>query len=341
MYNKILSLLILLAIFWWIYYFFYYFFVLNKWNLTINSNVDNYKVTMYSKKLKTSFSSECKSKKCELIDLAPFDYELTLEKEWYKPYKKNLKVQSKSTIDLDITLEKQISIKKVKSTSKKQEYKKENQLDKFREISELQKSYKYFNLGDMGYFYFVKNDNKTIDLFNKNGEIKNKIISFNDISADKLDIQKIYSSDNLILIVNWDDKNIFDLKSWIMTTVFFPQKVNYVKRNMNLYYFVNDKWTFIYDLNTTKIEYFYIFKDFVNYDRENYFWVIYKDEKDKKKNYNLEDNGENLIVKYNFITKEMKILETTTQDISKIVWEDNNIYFYDNNNEKYLVDNIE
>jgi hypothetical protein len=36
---------------------------------------------MYSEKLRTSFSSYCKNKKCELIDLAPFDYELTLEKE--------------------------------------------------------------------------------------------------------------------------------------------------------------------------------------------------------------------------------------------------------------------
>jgi hypothetical protein len=40
------------------------------------------------------------------------------------------------------------------------------------------------------------------------------------------------------------------------------------------------------------------------------------------------------------MTKELKILESTTQDISKIVWEGNNIYFYDNNGEKYLVDNI-
>jgi len=335
--NKILSLLILVAIFWWIYFLFYYFFVLNKWNLTINSNVDNYKVIMYSENLRTSFSSYCKNKKCELIDLAPFDYELTLEKEWYKTYKEKLKIQSKSTLYLDIILEKQISIKKIEISK---EWKKENQLDKFREIRDLKKSYKYFNLDDMWYFYFIKNDNKTIDLFNKKNEYKTKIVSFNDISKDKLDIQKVYSSNNLILIVYWDEKNIYDLKSWIMTKIFFPQKVNYVKKYLNLYYFVNDKWTFIYDSNTSKIEYFYIFKDFVNYDNQSYFWVIYKDEKNKKKNYNLEDNGENIIVKYNFMTKELKVLESTTQDISKIVWEGNNIYFYDNNGEKYLVDNI-
>lgn len=342
--NKLISLFILIAFFWTIFYFFYYFFILHKWNLTISSNVSNYQVELYNEKLNTNFASDCKSKKCELIDLAPFSYKITIKKEWYKDIISNIEVLKNTTINLDINLEKQLQIKQVSNnqdnTNKTQ--KQSEQLNKFRDIAFLQKTYKYFDLQDLWYFYFIKNKDNSLTLFNKKNNIDVKIYSFNNIIEGDLDIQKISMISNQIIILYWDDKYIYDIESWKITKIFFPQNINYVKKDWENYYFVNDKWTFVYNINNLKIEYFYIFKDFINYDTNNYLWVIYKDETDKIKNYNLSwYEGENLIIKYNFQTKNLKVLQSTLQDISKITKEDGNIYFYDNSWNKYLVNNVE
>lgn len=346
MYNKFISLFILITLFWWIYYFFYYFFVLNKWGLTLTLNVSDYQVSLYTDKLKTSFSSNCKKEICELIDLAPFDYEITIKKDWYKDYTKNIKIQKKSTMKLNINLEKQISIQPITSsiieTSEKLWSNNHNQLEKFREISFLQKSYIFFDLPDLGYFYFLLNNDSTITLFHKKDWKSTQLYSFQKIEKSKLDIQKIYQSYNLILIVYGDEKYIYNLNSGTIEKVFFPQRVNYVKQYLNTFSFVNDKGTFVYDMKNNHFEYFYLFKDFIQYDENNYFWVIYKDEIEKKKNYNLQEYKDtNLIVKYNFHTKNIKVLETTSQNIYKIVKEDDTLYFYDISWEKYLVNNIE
>lgn len=334
-----MSLLILVLTFWAFYLFYYYFFVLNKWTLTLNWNVWEYTVQMYNDKLKTSFETYCINQKCELIDLAPFDYKITISKNWYKNFIKDIKILKKTNILIDFSLEKQLELKQI---NKEEDLQKENsQLDKFREIAELQKKYKYINIDDLGYFYFEDNGDDTITLYNKiNDDIKN-LYTFTKIDRNLIDIQKLYQTNKSIFISYWDEKYFYNLNDNTILKVFFPQNVNYVKVDANIYSFVNEKWTFLYDLNTQKIEYFYLFKDFINYNSENYLWIIFDNESEKKKNHNLENRSWNLIVKYNFKTKAIKILETTQLNISKILFEENKIYFYDDLGNKYLIDNIE
>lgn len=62
--------------------------------MSISTNIENYKVSLYNSKLKTSFSTECLQAVCELIDLAPFQYEMTLSKEGYKDYVKTISIVS-------------------------------------------------------------------------------------------------------------------------------------------------------------------------------------------------------------------------------------------------------
>lgn len=337
--NRLVSLLILVLTFWALYLFYYYFFVLNKWTLTLNWNVWEYTVQMYNDKLKTSFETYCINQKCELIDLAPFDYKITISKNWYKNFIKDIKILKKTNILIDFSLEKQLELKQI---NKEEDLQKENsQLDKFREIAELQKKYKYINIDDLGYFYFEDNGDDTITLYNKiNDDIKN-LYTFTKIERNLIDIQKLYQTNKSIFISYWDEKYFYNLDDNNILKVFFPQNINYVKVDENIYSFVNEKWTFLYDLNTQKIEYFYLFKDFINYDSENYLWIIFDNEAEKKKNHNLENRSWNLIVKYNFKTKAIKILETTQLNISKILFEENKIYFYDDLGNKYLIDNIE
>lgn len=325
-------------IFWGMYAFYYYFFVINKGNLTIDGNIWWYSVSLYSEKLKTSFSSECKNQKCELIDIAPFDYTITIKKDGYKDYSQDIKIEKKQTLTLTIDLEKQL---KMTPIEEKKQTESKDKLEKFREISSLQKSYKFLNLDELGYFYFVENADKTLTLFNKRDTDEVKIYSWKTINKDEIDIQKIYQTKQSVVIIYGDEKYIYHLTSGNIIKIFFPQDVSYVKAFWNNYQIVNEKGSFIYNTETKKVEYFYTFKDFITYDQENYFWIIYKDEEEKKKNYNLESYQDNLIVKYNFKTKKAKVLESISENIVKIINENGDIYFYNDLGNKFLVNNID
>lgn len=339
--NRLISLLIFLFIIFWLWYSYYYFFIENKWNLTLNWNISNYKVELYAEKLWASFTSECKNNKCELIDLAPFNYELTIKKDGYKNYVENIKITSKDTLELEFYLEKQISINKMPQRIVKNETDSEK-VSRFRELSFLQKAFKYFEIEDLWIFYFIDNKNNTLSLFYRKWDIDTKIFTFNEIADDKLYLDKIYQTEDEIYVIYSDDIYIFNLNTGKEKKIFFPQDLSYIKKNLNEYSLINDKWTFVYNINSEKVDYFYMFKDFIIYDKENYLWIIYNNEAEKLKNYNLpyiENN--NYIIKYNYNTKQVKVLEKTSYNIKKIVNQSDKIYFYDDKDNKYLVNNID
>jgi len=340
MYTKLLSLLTLIFIFWGMYGFYYYFFIINKGNLTIHSNTWEYDISLYNEKLHTSFTSKCIHTKCELIDIAPFDYTITITKDGYKNYSQKIKIETKKTLSLEIYLEKQIRITPTEEAMQKQ-MENQDKLEKFREISSLQKSYKFFNLDDFWYFYFIDNNDNTLSLFHKKNNIETKIYSFPKIPSHLINIQNIFQIDNTFIIVYGDDAYIYTMNSGNIIKIFFPQEISYVKAFWKNYQFVNEKWSFIYNTQTKKIEYFYTFKDFIVFDKENYFWIIYSEEEEKKKNYNLQNYPKHLIVKYNFQTKQIKVLESLSDTIVKIVNENGNIYFYNDWGKKFLVNNID
>lgn len=311
--------------------------------MTLNVNVDNYIVEMYTDTLKTTLSTECKNKRCELIDLAPFGYIINIKKEGYKDFQTYVKIEKNKSLEVDVFLEKQIQIlpQVVENTS--WEDSKQKQLERLRTVSLLQKTYQYFEVPNYGYFFFQKGDANTLVLSHKKNEEEKKIYTLNFLSDDqKISLDQIYGGDDEIFFSYWQYIYIIHISSWNIQEVFFPQDISYMKKDGELYYFVNDKWTFIYDNRSKKIDFFYLFKDFIMYDQNTYFWIIFQNEEDKKKNYNLEQykNG-NLIIKYNFITKEVKVIETITKNIAKIIKIKNNIYFYDITWEKYKIENLE
>lgn len=339
--NRLISLIALIIIFGWMYGAYYYFFILNKWNMTITTNIDNYTVQLYNSKLKTTFSTKCLEPVCELIDLAPFQYEMTLSKEGYKDYVKKIAIISWEKIEVKAVLEKQLFMEKVETSQTQDDSDTQKQIEKVRELSFLQKTYKYVLLPEFGYFYFQDNQDGSLSLFWKNGTQSLNLYSFSKIKPVDLDVKLVAQTDNMILILHGEESYIYDLWNNTVEKIFFPQKLDYVKKSWNIYHFVNEKGTFLYDTLSKKMEYFYLFKDFVYYDDEYYLWIISALETQKKKNYNLEAVSGNLIIKYNFKTKTIKVLETTDTTISKMVMENKRLYFYDSSNNKYQVKNIE
>lgn len=341
--NRIIWLFIIIFIFWSIYWLYYYFFKLNKWTITINWNISDYNVNIYNNDLKINFKTVCAQSFCKLIDIAPFTYEMSIEKKWYKKFEKTIKVIKRNNINIDFSLEKELIIEKQEKVVLEEKTKVDNKITELRELWNVLKSYKYFNLQDLWYFYFSDNWNNTLSLYKKSfDEEKDALIVNTSKSTQRsLNIFKIYGQNTSIFIDTPENKYIYNTTASTLDSVFFPQNINYVKRNLWDYVFVNNKWSFLYNPVSWKVNYFYFFKDFISLDDNSYIWVIYSDEIDKKKNLWLNNYSKSIIVKYDFEDKKYKVLKEIDFVVSKIIRENDVIYLYDNDENKYLIDNIE
>ena len=111
--NRIIWILIIFLFFIWGYGFYQYFFVYNTVKLKISSNVEDYKIELYTKNIGQTFRFECKEKECVFKDIAPLSYQLEVIKYGYISFKKDIDIKSRVDFNLDIVLEKKISLEKI------------------------------------------------------------------------------------------------------------------------------------------------------------------------------------------------------------------------------------
>jgi hypothetical protein len=74
-------------------------------------------------------------------------------------------------------------------------------------------------------------------------------------------------------------------------------------------------------------------------NQTQYLGIIFADEEQKKKNFWYENESQNIFVLYDFTTQEKNIVFKTSQKIEKLLFQQGNIYFYDDKGEKYLIEN--
>ena len=91
--NRLLALLILIITIWWLIWIYFYFFVVYWSNVILNGNVTEYDVNFSTDKLSNPLVYTCTENPCTLKDIAPFDYTITISKEWYDIYRINQKIQ--------------------------------------------------------------------------------------------------------------------------------------------------------------------------------------------------------------------------------------------------------
>lgn len=337
MWNRIFSFLILVWVFAGAYGFYYYFFVINKWWLTLNSNVSSYSVTLYNSDLKTSFETQCENQMCELIDLAPFTYALTVTKDWYESFQTEVKVIKKETQTLDISLQKsvyllpQTSTQNLSSTGSQK-------IESLKILTQLKQKEKYFETIEKWNFYLEKNTDASYNLFSNISNPKN-IFRIPSSLLSSIEIFEVFWDSKII--VSYDETYVLiDILTWESEQIDFAQDLKYAKKDGNILSLINDKWVFLYDVITQKTEYFYLFKDFVYVSPTQYLWVIFADETQKKKNFWYESETQNIFVLYDFTTQEKNIVYRTSQKIEKLLFEQSNIYFYNEKWEKFLIENI-
>ena len=336
--NRILWILILFLIFISGYFFYQYFFVYNLVKLKISSNVENYKVELYAKKVGQTFNFECKEKKCILEDISPFSYDLEIIKFDYLSFKKDIEIKEGEDFYLDIVLEKNTSLEKleIKEISGLEKKIKISPKEKIEALRKKNKNYLIIKLKDNREFYFVEKNWKLDLIYDKN-----KIWTFDKIEKSKLLIREVIWNRNFILINIANNKYLYDIVSGKMISINLKIPINYIKKWLNdtEFLLVTSKWTFIYSLLNESIEYFIFFKDYI-YFLDYYIWVINFDEKTKLINLWLESEKENLIIRYNPNTKEKKVLYKTGLSIEKIIKNKDKVIITNEKGEEYELKNF-
>ncbi len=334
--NRVLWVLIILwFILSWIL-FYIYFFVYYMWNITVKSNIGDYNITLYNKKLIKTKHYDCLNKICNLKDISPFDYFLKLTKSWYIDKNIDIKVQKNEKINLNVTFDKKTILNEIKIEAKNLgilNVKLTNQ----EKISLLRKK-------NNSYFY-TKSDNQVFSFKKEWNYLK--------LYKDNLELwtfEKVKKEDIKISEVLWDSDYVFielAKKKYLYSIVIkkkYPVNlninINYIKKwqDNTQFIFITTKWAFVYNKFSLNLEYFDFFRDFIYY-KSWYIGIINKNDTRRLNNLWLENITKNLIIYYNTDSKEKKILYKTNIDILKIYKKWADIMFTSSDNKEYKLEN--
>ena len=155
-------------------------------------------------------------------------------------------------------------------------------------------------------------------------------------SANAIQVQYIGDTTSEIFLQVADTYYIFDVSAGKIYTLPYKLPLIYIKPGIRAgeYLVVSEKGTFLYNISTGDSSFQYLFKDFI-YFKNMLIGVIYKDETEKKNNFNLTEKG-NLIIRYDQQTKERKVLLDSQLDIDRIEWRGEQIIFSAKGNEYEL-----
>lgn len=336
MWNRIISFFILVGIIAGAVGFYYYFFVIHKGSLVLESNIGEYRVELYNRELKTTFRTDCESARCEIIDLAPFDYEMTLIKEGYESIFSEISIERKSSQTFSANFEKSIFFTPVSKSPQGNEEK----IQALQKQTFLFQQYKSFEAQE-GEYYYVQETEKNLHFLKDSWE-KDPVLlyTFQKIPPKDIAFFRVYGDSKIILWLQ-GTYVLIDTLSWEYEKLPFYQNLWYAKKDGNILSLINDKGTFLYDITTKNLEYFYLFRDFLYLDTEHYVGIIYKDELQKKQNFQLSNTTQNLLVKYNHATRTLKVIKEIPQNVTKLIFdEEGDIVFYDDTNTAYKIENI-
>ncbi len=293
-----------------------YFFVFYTATLTINTNVAGYKVELFSKSTAQKWIYNCPEKICIIRDVSPFDYNISISKEDYETKIIAAKVSPRRREEIRVQLEKKTILTTLEAI-KTQETPKQ----KIQRLRQEKLYFARFELWDNTMITFSRENNQ-LKMQYRNLDFIREIMTFPLVKSEEIGVEYIGETKKIFLRIG---KNyyIFDTLWAKIYELPFEMRVSYIKPSKKdfQYLVITEKGVFLYDLIDKKSEFQYLFKDFIYYD-DAIIGVIYKDEKQKKSNFNLTKKG-NLIIKYSPKDKQRKILLGTSLPIDRIekIWE--------------------
>lgn len=181
------------------------------------------------------------------------------------------------------------------------------------ETREDEDYYKVIQIDDKKFYFSVKN----IGLVLLNRQ-KKEIATVWLYKKNDLKIQKVYSVNDSYLLITPEKKYIFSESLGFLESFQLDIAINYIKENINFYIIHTEKWVFLYDKKTKKLEYFHMFGDVVFYDEKSYVWVLEKNDTKRASNLWVTLDSRDLILYYNPFTKEKSIVLQSEVSIAKI-----------------------
>lgn len=309
--RKLIALLLLLCTIWILVLAYLYFFVYYTATVTIDSNIWGYQVQFFSKSTAQKSSHTCPEKLCVISDIAPFDYSITFLKDRYESQSMSVDIAPWRSEVLLIELEKEVTLSAIVPLVKIETPK--EQIQRLRAES---RSFVRFQLDDKRVLSFREEEN-TLKMFLENGENFQMISEFSKVSANEIFAETLSDSEDIFLKV-WETHSIFKPDTGTLINLDFDIEIRYVKvgKQPGEYIIITEKGAFVYNQTFWTSQFQYLFWDYV-YDENILIGIVYEEEEQKRKNFNLTQNG-NLIVRYNPQDKTRKILYWTDQKIERI-----------------------
>ena len=296
-----------------------YFYVYYTGTLTINANVEEYRVELYSPGTTQKWSYDCPDFVCEIYDVSPFDYNVSIIKPEYETKIISYKVRPRWNEALVIQLEKQVRLESVSSENLQ-----ENPQEKIQRLRDENLYYAVYRVDDNQTLRFSEDDGELVLQYIKAGQLRD-IGTFKMYQKNEINISAIYESEN-ILIQLWNENYIFDTNFFRIQKLPEIKNLRYVKYNSQSgnYVCITSVWAFVYDQQSNSFEFQYQFKDYVAMP-----WfiigVIHKDEDQKRKNFNITEKW-NVIVKYSQADKTRKVIYSSANPIDEIFSRWDNIF---------------
>ncbi|MDA9129132.1 hypothetical protein N9J72_01500 [Candidatus Gracilibacteria bacterium] len=311
--RKLYALLILIGVIGAGVLTYLYFFVYYTATLTVNSNVPEYSVELFSKSTAQKRVVDCPEEICIINEVSPFEYNVSILKDDYESQNLNITVKARRPESLFLELEKKVSLSQISSLSIQ-----ETNQERIQRLRAENRSYARFDLGNNTLISFREEGNRLEMLFEKGGEIK-LISDFLKVPENSIGADSISSSDSVFLGIG-ENSYIFDTTNGKLFQLDFQIDIFYIKAGSQPgeYLIITEKGAFLYNSISGESEFQYLFRDYV-YSENEIIGIIFKDEEQKKQNFDLEEESENLIMKYNPQDKTRKILYRTNQAIERIV----------------------
>lgn len=344
--NKLYALLILVLMFWWLWSFIMYFYVYYTWSLTIKSNVSWYSINLHSDSIKKNYSFNCETTNCSFEDIPPVNFYYVASKDWYNDIAWFFDVNSNIENELKIFFKERIFLDEVELTKKekieaileKNQITKKEKIESILEKKDLLTYFKYFDFDDK-WIFVLKETPVSVDLYDYDNN--KKLYSFKKVVKKDISIYNIIW-DNSILVKVLDKNIIYNLNSWKIYEFELNINIKYVKYSIEKKeYIINtDKWSFIYYKKDNKLEYFYLFEDFV-YFNWNIIWLLSNSDNVRINNYWIDVNWEQSLIFYNTLNKSKTKILDLNYIVKSFYKEWFSLYLEDQNNNKQILKNID
>lgn len=318
--RKLYALFILIWALWSLVLAYLYFFVYYTAVVTVNANVSEYSVELFSKSTAQKWTHECPEKICVIHDVSPFEYNISISKQGYETELINAKISPRRREEIFVQLDKKSLLSSLEAVQIE-----ETPKEKIKRLREEKLYFARFVLEDDTMITFSEGKNQLL-MQHRSSSFVHDISDFPFVPADSIFAEYIGDTKDIFMQL-WNKYYIFETASGKLHTLPFEIKLLYIKagKTSSQYIIVTEKGSFLYNINSEESEFQYLFKDFVYHDNA-LIWIIYEDEEQKKSNFNLTGKW-NLIIRYTSEDKQRKILLKSSLDIDRIEWKGEKIIF--------------